>query len=105
MSDFVSRPPSDKSAPLGNFFRGGMMPADARDVTALLVIDLRSLNLSSDVGRQLEAEVRDFIFERLVQREDVAYNEGELSNRGALDLSGSVFGFAVEEPGGKTSAS
>ena len=105
MSDFVSRPPSEKSSPLGNFFRGGMMPADARDIAALLVIDLRSLNLPAAVGRQLEEEVRDFIFERLVQREDVPLDEGELSNRGALDLSNSVFGFAVEEPGRKGSAS
>jgi hypothetical protein len=81
-----------------------MMPADARDVTALLVIDVRSLNLPGDIGRQLEAEVRDFIFERLVEREDVPLDLAELSNRGALDLSGSVYGFAVEEPGRKNSA-
>jgi hypothetical protein len=103
MSDFISRPPSDKSTPMGNFFRGGMMPAEARDITALLVIDVRSLNLSADIGRQLEAEVRDFIFERLVQRDDVRLDEAELSNRGALDLSGSVYGFAIEEPGSKSS--
>jgi hypothetical protein len=104
MSDFVSRPPSEKSAPLGNFFRGGMMPADARDVTALLVFDLRSLNLPADIGRQLEAEVRDFIFDRLVQRDDVSLDETDLSNRGALDLNGSIFGFAVEELGARKSA-
>src|SRR5262249_17918677 len=103
MSDFVSRPPSEKSAPLGNFFRGGLMPADARDVTALLVIDLRSLNLPADIGRQLEQEVRDFIFERLARDDRVPFDEATLSNRGALDLSGSVFGFAVEEARGTTS--
>lgn len=99
MSEFSSRPPSEKQPPLGNFFRGGMMPADARDVTALLVFDLRSLNLPADVGRQLESDIRDFIFERLVHNSDVPFDEATLSNRGALDLNGSVFGFAVEEPG------
>lgn len=89
MSEFVSRPPSHAPKPLKNFFRGGMMPAAPRDVAALIVIDIRSLNLSSSEGRELEASVREYIFSELGKRTD-------LKDRTAIDLSNSVFGVAIE---------
>lgn len=88
MSDFVSRPPSEKAPPLANLFPGGLQPA-VRDVAALIVVDIRSLNLSADVGRELEASIREFIFEQLESHAD-------LSDRSAIDLSSSVFGIAIE---------
>jgi hypothetical protein len=91
MSDFVSRPPSEKSPALTNFFRGGMMPAAPRDVTALIVIDIRNLGLSADAGRELESQIRETIFEHLEKHPDA-----DLSDRSALDLSSSVFGIAIE---------
>ena len=91
MSEFVSRPPSEESVGPRGFFQGGMMPAAPRDVAALIIIDIRSLNLSAEAGRELEGRIRDTIFEHLESHPDV-----DLSNRSALDLSNSVFGIAVE---------
>jgi hypothetical protein len=89
MSEFVSRPPSAKPAPAGTFFRGGMMPDEPRDLAALIVIDIRSLGLTADQGRELEESIREHIFERIERHTD-------LKERSAINLSGSVFGIAIE---------
>ena len=90
MSDFVSIPPSKKRPPLKGFFQGGMMPATGQDVTALLILDLRSLKLTAAQGKKLEKEVREFVFDRLKKM------KVDLSKRSAIDLSTSVFGISID---------
>jgi hypothetical protein len=92
MSEFVSRPPSEKPSEMANFFQGGLMPAAPSDVAALIVLDIRSLNLSAEQGRELESAVREFVFDQLEKR----YSGVDLSDRSAIDLSSSVFGIAIE---------
>ena len=89
MNEFASQPPSKKREPLGKFFRGGMQPAAPQDVAALIVIDIRSLKLKNEEGAELERALRDFIIGQLEKRRN-------LDDRSAIDLSGSVFGIAIE---------
>ena len=89
MSEFASRPPSAQAPPVAKFFRGGMMPAAPKDLAALIIIDIRSLGLSADQGRELEENVREYIFEKLERHAD-------LKERTAIDLSNSVFGIVIE---------
>lgn len=90
MSDFVSTPPSRKQPAPKGFFQGGMMPATTQDLTAMIVMDLRSLRLPADMGKRLESDVREFLFKRLEEM-DV-----KLTERSAIDLSCSVFGISIE---------
>jgi hypothetical protein len=89
MPDFASQPPSQKAKPLGKFFRGGMMPAAPRDLAALIIIDLRSLNLPASEGKAIELAIRDYVFQEIDKR-------CPLKNRSAIDLSTSVFGIAID---------
>lgn len=89
MAHFSSQPPSKKVDPVKKFFRGGMMPASPKDVAALIVIDIRSLNLSVKEGKEIEASIRDFVFEQLEKKR-------ALKDRTAIDLSSSVFGIAID---------
>jgi hypothetical protein len=90
MTDFASLPPSHKTPEPDGFFQGGMMPATGQDLTALIILDLRNLGLSSVQGRELEAEIREFVHQRL-EKMDV-----NLKNRSAIDLSKSVFGISFD---------
>ena len=90
MTDFVSLPPSRKQPAPKGFFQGGMMPATSQDLAALILIDLRTLRLTAAQGKDLESEVREFVFERLRHR------GVDLEGRSAIDLSASVFGIAIE---------
>jgi hypothetical protein len=89
MAKFVSQPPSQKAAPVGRLFSGGMMPAAPKDVAALIVFDLRSLNLPASEGKDIEQALRDTLEQELTKR-------GVLKNRSAIDLSTSVHGIAIE---------
>jgi hypothetical protein len=89
MPNFASQPPSQRAKPLGKFFQGGMMPAAPRDVAALIIIDLRSLNLPASEGKAIELAVRDFVFQEIDKR-------CPLTNHSAMDLSTSVFGIAID---------
>ncbi len=89
MSKFASQPPSEKSPPVGQFFRGGMMPATPSNNTGLILFDLRSLKLPVSEGKAIEQELRDFLFQVLTKR-------GVLRNRSAVDLSTSIFGIAID---------
>lgn len=89
MKEFVSQPPSIKSKPLGKFFQGGLMPAAPQNIAALLVFDIRSLKLRKAEGKKLEAAVREFVFSYLEKTRD-------FKDRSAVDLSGSVFGIAID---------
>ena len=92
MSDFVSLPPSETSQPPSNLFRGGMMPVDpGRNVAALIVIDIRSLGLTAEQGQEIENEIREVIFDKLEK-----HPAADVADRSAIDLSGSVFGVAIE---------
>ena len=90
MDENASLPPSRKHKAPAGFFQGGMMPATEQNVTALLVLDLRSLGLTTQQGKQLEKEVREFVFQRLHTM------KVNLENRSAIDLSTSVFGIAID---------
>jgi hypothetical protein len=90
MSEFISQPPSKKRNSIGKLFRGGMMPATPTDMTALILIDIRSLKLSAQEGKKLEAAIREFLFQEL-ERQKI-----DLKDRSAIDLSSSVFGVAIE---------
>jgi hypothetical protein len=89
MSEFASQPPSQKAAPVGTFFRGGMMPAAPSKNVGLIVFDLRSLNLPVAEGQAIEKELREHLFKELDKR-------GLTKNRSAIDLSNTVFGIAIE---------
>ena len=89
MSKFASQPPSKKAAPVGHLFRGGMMPAAPKDVAALIIFDLRSLNLPASEGQAIENALRDTLEQELNKR-------GLLKNRSAIDLASSVSGIAIE---------
>ncbi len=89
MSDFVSQPPSQKAPPVGAFFRGGMMPATGSNVTTLIVFDLRSLRLPIAEGQAIEKELRATLTQELAKR-------NLTTNRTATDLTGAVFGIAVD---------
>lgn len=88
MSKFALSPPSDKP-PLAGLFRGGMMPAAPTNVAGLIIFDLRSLNLPQSEGKAIEQVLRDTLVQEL-------QNRGVLQNRSAIDLSGSVFGIAID---------
>ena len=90
MQDFASLPPSQKREPLEGFFQGGMMPAESQDITALILIDLRSLRLTASQGKELEKKVREYLFQQLREL------KVDVSDRSAIDLSTSVFGIAIE---------
>lgn len=90
MTEFASLPPSRRSPPPEGFFQGGMMPATAQDVAALIILDIRSLGLSVKQGRKLEQQIRDFAVKQLrAMKVDIA-------DRSAIDLSTSVFGISIE---------
>ncbi|GEM_PF-4533853 len=89
MPEFASQPPSKKAAPVGTFFRGGMMPAAPISHTGLIIFDLRGLRLPAAEGKAIEQKLRDALFEELSKR-------GLTQNRSAVDLSSAVFGIAVE---------
>jgi len=89
MSKFVSQPPSKKPDPAGAFFRGGMMPAAPRETAGLLIFDIRSLNIPAKEGREIELELREFLFKRLSKY-------SSLEKRSAVDLSSCVFGIAID---------
>jgi len=89
MASFASQPPSEKSAPLGKLFRGGMMPATSQDVAALIIIDIRNLKLPAAEGRAIEQAIRDFALKEIEKRTP-------LTNRSGIDLSTSVFGIAID---------
>jgi len=89
MSEFASQPPSKKAAPVGSFFRGGMMPAAPTNKTALIVFDLRSLDLPAAEGRAIEQALRNVLFQELSRR-------GLTENRSAVELSTAVFGIAID---------
>ncbi len=89
MPDFASPPPSKKAAPVGSFFRGGMMPAAPNDNAGLIIFDLRSLKLPVAEGRAIEQELRNVLFNELTKR-------GFAQNRSAIDLSAAVFGVAID---------
>lgn len=91
MKEFAMVSPSKRrSAEPGGMFQGGMMPATSQDVTAMIVIDLRSLRLKSAQGKKLEKDVREFLFKRLKAL------KVDLRDRSAIDLSTSVFGISIE---------
>ena len=90
MEDFFSLPPSKKRDAPEGFFQGGMMPATSQDLTAMILIDLRSLRLTAAQGKKLESEIREYLFERLKAM------QVDLTDRSAIDLSTSVFGISVE---------
>lgn len=90
MSDFVSPPPSKKRDPLEGFFQGGMMPATEQNITAMIIVDLRSLRLTTRQGKKLESEVREYLLKRLKAM------KVDLTDRSAIDLSTSVFGISIE---------
>lgn len=90
MDDFASLPPSRKAPPVSGLFQGGMMPATSQDIAAMIIIDLRSLKLTTDQGKRLEAELREVLFDRL-DRMGVSLKE-----RSAIDLSSAVFGLSID---------
>jgi hypothetical protein len=90
MSDFASIPPSKKQPAPEGFFQGGLMPAERQNIAALLVIDIRSLRLTTAQGRKLEESVREHITHQLRGMKI------DIANRSAIDLSSAVFGFAIE---------
>jgi hypothetical protein len=90
VADFVSIPPSKKRAAPEGFFQGGLMPATAQDITALIILDVRSLRLSSAQGRELEKSVREHVFKQL------GAMKVNIQDRSAIDLSTAVFGLAIE---------
>ena len=65
------------------------MPAAPKDVAALIIFDLRSLNLPASEGPAIENALRDTLEQELNKR-------GLLKNRSAIDLASSVSGIAIE---------
>jgi hypothetical protein len=90
MTDFASQPPSKKALPLKGFFQGGMMPATEQNITALIIMDLRSLRLTKEQGEKLEGEMREFLMTRLESM------KVDLTDRSAISLSTAVRGIAIE---------
>jgi hypothetical protein len=90
MSQFASRPPSNKAEPLGAMFRGGMMPATGGSTAAFIVFDLRSLRIPIADGQAIEKVLRDVLFQELTNR------GVQLTNRSATDLSNAVFGIGID---------
>lgn len=65
------------------------MPAAPKDVAALIIFDLRGLNLPASEGKHIEQALRDTLEHELHKR-------GVLKNRSAIDLSSCVHGIAIE---------
>lgn len=89
MSSFASQPPSRKAPPVGSFFRGGMMPAAPMKTSALILFDLRSLNLTLDEGKKIEQTLRDVLYTEIRKL-------GKVEGRSAVDIGGAVFGVAID---------
>ena len=90
MTDFVSPPPSKKQPLLEGFFQGGMMPATEQNVTAMIILDVRSLRLTKEQGAQLESEMREYLLKRLKSM------KVNLKDRSAISLHTAVHGIAIE---------
>ncbi|CAH0439546.1 hypothetical protein ACQUJT_19625 [Ralstonia pseudosolanacearum] len=90
MSDFASVPPSRKSPDPVGFFQGGMMPATEQNITALLVFDVRSFQLTKEQGHALEAAMREHLFAELKRMEI------DTTKRSAVSLHNAVFGISID---------
>lgn len=89
MSDFASSPPSTKRLPLDGFFQGGMVPPE-QNFAAMIIMDLRSLRLTPDQGKELESDLREYLLKRLHEM------NVDLADRSYIDLNSSVFGISIE---------
>lgn len=89
MANSASPPPSDSKLPTGEFFSGGMMPAAAVNTASMIIFDLRSLKLSYADAQDIEKALRDTLTQELT-------NRNLIQNRTATDLSGTIFGAAID---------
>jgi len=90
MSEFISPKPNPEIKQLAGFFKGGMMPVEPTSSTGLIVFDVRRLQLTKEQGSELEEKLRAVLFEYASQTVE------NIDKFGASNLSGSVFGIAID---------
>lgn len=90
MAEFSTLPPSQRRPAPEGFFQGGMMPATGQNITAMIIVDVRSLGLTRAQGKKLERSVREHVTQQLRDM------KVDVSGRSAIDLSSAVFGISIE---------